>query len=168
MNATGVAASSAGLGPGRACGPDAPTGWTAGCLAGAAPANSPRPTAARARKRSASMGPLRGAGRRANPDPGRKMAQVGRPLYRHGPPHATLFSPNMPVLLFDIDGTLVRTGGAGKLAMEAALCEEFGLALIAEEIPYSGRTDVAIGRDLLTAHGTEATPANRTKLTEGY
>jgi len=74
----------------------------------------------------------------------------------------------MPVLLFDIDGTLVRTGGAGKLALEAALCEEFGLALVAEEIPYSGRTDLAIGRDLLTAHGIDPTPANRAKLIEGY
>jgi len=74
----------------------------------------------------------------------------------------------MHVLLFDIDGTLVRTGGAGKLAMEAALCEEFGLELVAEEVPYSGRTDLAIGRDLLTAHGIAPTPANRAKLTEGY
>ena len=62
----------------------------------------------------------------------------------------------MLVLLFDIDGTLVRTGGAGKAAMEAALCEEFGVSLGAEEVPYSGRTDRAIGRDLLRAHGLPA------------
>ena len=74
----------------------------------------------------------------------------------------------MPVLLFDIDGTLVRTGGAGKHAMEAALREEFGLVLSAEEVPYSGRTDVAIGRDLLAAHGIDPTPANRARLTEAY
>ena len=34
----------------------------------------------------------------------------------------------MPVLLFDIDGTLVRTGGSGKVAMELALRTAFGVA----------------------------------------
>jgi phosphoglycolate phosphatase-like HAD superfamily hydrolase len=74
----------------------------------------------------------------------------------------------MPIILFDIDGTLVRTGGAGKAAMEAALCEEFGVCLAAEEIPYSGRTDLAIGRDLLAGHGIDPTPANHARLVEGY
>jgi phosphoglycolate phosphatase-like HAD superfamily hydrolase len=74
----------------------------------------------------------------------------------------------MPTILFDIDGTLVRTGGAGKAAMEAALCEDFGVRLTSEEIPYSGRTDVAIGRDLLAAHGLDPTDANRSRLVEGY
>ncbi len=74
----------------------------------------------------------------------------------------------MPVILFDIDGTLVRTGGAGKAAMEAALCEDFGVRLSSEEVPYSGRTDRAIGRDLLAAHGIAPTAANQSKLVEGY
>ncbi|OWK43115.1 HAD family hydrolase [Fimbriiglobus ruber] len=74
----------------------------------------------------------------------------------------------MPVILFDIDGTLVRTGGAGKAAMEAALSEEFGVAISAEEVPYSGRTDRAIGRDLLTAHAIDPSPANQLRLTNGY
>lgn len=74
----------------------------------------------------------------------------------------------MLILLFDIDGTLVRTGGAGKAAMEAALCEEFGVALSAEEVPYSGRTDRAIGRDLLTAHRLDPSPANQDRLVDGY
>jgi phosphoglycolate phosphatase-like HAD superfamily hydrolase len=74
----------------------------------------------------------------------------------------------MPILLFDIDGTLVRTGGAGKAAMEAALCEEFGVELTAGEIPYGGRTDPAIKTDLLSAHGIDPSPANLEKLREGY
>lgn len=73
----------------------------------------------------------------------------------------------MRAILFDIDGTLVRTGGAGKAAMEAALCEEFGVRLNSEEIPYSGRTDRAIGRDLLAAHGLDPA-AHQLKLVEGY
>ena len=74
----------------------------------------------------------------------------------------------MPIILFDIDGTLVRTGGAGKLAMEGALVSAFGVAELRDEVPYSGRTDVAIGRDLLRVHGIDPTPANQAKLRDTY
>jgi phosphoglycolate phosphatase-like HAD superfamily hydrolase len=74
----------------------------------------------------------------------------------------------MPILLFDIDGTLVRTGGAGKTAMESGLREEFGLGAIRQSVDYSGRTDRAIGRDLLIAHGIEASPANQARLQNAY
>lgn len=74
----------------------------------------------------------------------------------------------MLVLLFDIDGTLVRTGGAGKAAMEAALQEEFGITEFRDVVPYSGRTDLAIGRDLLEVHGLAVTEANRQRLQQGY
>ena len=33
----------------------------------------------------------------------------------------------MTIVLWDIDGTLIRSGGAGKLAMESALRSTFGL-----------------------------------------
>src|SRR4029077_8267635 len=74
----------------------------------------------------------------------------------------------MPILLFDIDGTLVRTGGAGKAAMEAGLQEEFGVAAIRDTVEYSGRTDRAIGRDLLGAHGIDQSPANQVRLHDAY
>lgn len=74
----------------------------------------------------------------------------------------------MPIILFDIDGTLIRTGGAGKAAMEGALRDAFGIAEIRDEVPYSGRTDRAIGRDLLTVHGIDPTPANSLKLQDAY
>ena len=74
----------------------------------------------------------------------------------------------MPTLLFDIDGTLVRTGGAGKAAMEAALKQAFGVRDLNDTIPYGGRTDRAIGRDLLTAHGLDPSAANQHKLTDAY
>lgn len=74
----------------------------------------------------------------------------------------------MPIILFDIDGTLVRTGGAGKAAMESALAEAFGVKELRDEVPYSGRTDVAIGRDLLRVHGIEPTPENQRKLRDAY
>ncbi|MCU0704890.1 MAG: haloacid dehalogenase-like hydrolase [Fimbriiglobus sp.] len=74
----------------------------------------------------------------------------------------------MLTLLFDIDGTLIRTHGAGKAAMETALRSAFGVADINDSVPYSGRTDRAIGRDLLAVHGVEVTEANVTRLTETY
>jgi phosphoglycolate phosphatase-like HAD superfamily hydrolase len=74
----------------------------------------------------------------------------------------------MPIILFDIDGTLVRTGGAGKAAMEDALRSAFGIAEINDSVPYSGRTDRAIGRDLLAVHGIHPTPANAQKLQDAY
>jgi phosphoglycolate phosphatase-like HAD superfamily hydrolase len=74
----------------------------------------------------------------------------------------------MPIILFDIDGTLVRTGGAGKAAMEAGLGAAFGVTELRDEVPYSGRTDTAIGRDLLRVHGIDPTPENQMKLREAY
>ncbi|HEY1191852.1 MAG TPA: HAD family hydrolase [Gemmata sp.] len=74
----------------------------------------------------------------------------------------------MPIILFDIDGTLVRTGGAGKAAMEQALVSAFGVTELRDGVKYSGRTDGAIGRDLLVAHGVEPTLANQHKLRDAY
>jgi phosphoglycolate phosphatase-like HAD superfamily hydrolase len=74
----------------------------------------------------------------------------------------------MLTLLFDIDGTLIRTHGAGKAAMEGALRTAFGVTHINDTVPYSGRTDRAIGRDLLTVHGLEPSPENVHTLTETY
>jgi phosphoglycolate phosphatase-like HAD superfamily hydrolase len=74
----------------------------------------------------------------------------------------------MPIILFDIDGTLVRTGGAGKAAMEGALTSAFGVTELRDEVPYSGRTDVAIVADLLRVHGLAATPENCVRLRDAY
>lgn len=59
----------------------------------------------------------------------------------------------MTVVFFDIDGTLLSTGGAGRLAMESALRRAFGLDELRDGVPYSGRTDRSIGYDLLRVHG---------------
>lgn len=72
------------------------------------------------------------------------------------------------VFLFDIDGTLLSSGGAGKHALEEALLSEFGLDGIRVHVPYSGRTDVAISRDLLAAHDIEPTDERLSQLREAY
>lgn len=59
----------------------------------------------------------------------------------------------MYLCLFDVDGTLVNTGGAGQAAMEAALRREFGAGGAAHGVSAAGRTDRAIIRDLLAFYG---------------
>ena len=74
----------------------------------------------------------------------------------------------MRVLLFDIDGTLIRSGGAGKAAMEAGLRNAFGVKEIRDRVSYSGRTDPGIGRELLALHEIEPSDANLQKLHDAY
>ena len=60
------------------------------------------------------------------------------------------------LVLFDIDGTLVRTGGAGVKAFAKVFKTEFGATDGFERLKFSGRTDisqskVAFVRDRITA-----------------
>jgi phosphoglycolate phosphatase len=59
----------------------------------------------------------------------------------------------MYVLLFDIDGTLLGSGGAGQAAMEAALKREFGHDRPVTGISTAGRTDHAITSELFAYYG---------------
>jgi phosphoglycolate phosphatase len=74
----------------------------------------------------------------------------------------------MHVLLFDIDGTLLSSGGAGKAAMEAALAHCFGLAEVNQKIPYAGRTDRAIMHELMSRHEITPSAANHGLLISAY
>jgi phosphoglycolate phosphatase-like HAD superfamily hydrolase len=56
------------------------------------------------------------------------------------------------VLLFDIDGTLVLTGGAGARAMSLAFQELFGVGDAFLRLPLAGRTDTWLLSDACTAH----------------
>jgi phosphoglycolate phosphatase len=73
----------------------------------------------------------------------------------------------MHFCLFDIDGTLLNSGGAGKIAIETALHEDFGVT-IRTQVTYSGRTDRAIARDLMRFHGVAETAENSRRLVSGY
>ena len=57
------------------------------------------------------------------------------------------------VVLFDVDGTLLTTGGAARLAFARALSEAAGRPIDPEGHSFSGKTDPQIARDILTAHG---------------
>jgi len=72
------------------------------------------------------------------------------------------------VCLFDIDGTLLTTGGAGQTAMERALSAVFGIDRIEGEILAAGRTDRAITADLFAAHGVDADAASFRRFVSEY
>jgi phosphoglycolate phosphatase len=63
------------------------------------------------------------------------------------------------ILLFDIDGTLIRSGGAGSRALERAVAKAFGLASVKAGFSFAGGTDPAIFRRLLAECGVEPTEA---------
>jgi phosphoglycolate phosphatase len=56
------------------------------------------------------------------------------------------------LVLFDIDGTLIQSGGAGEQAF-AQVCEiEFGIPNGAARLQFAGRTDPSIVRDFFVQH----------------
>jgi len=55
------------------------------------------------------------------------------------------------LLLFDIDGTLVNTLGAGKAALDTAMRGVYGETGPIESFDFHGKTDPAIVRGLLRA-----------------
>ena len=59
------------------------------------------------------------------------------------------------LVLFDIDGTLVLTGGAGIRAMNRAGQTVLGVPRILDGIPIAGRTDWSIFRDALEKIGRQ-------------
>ncbi len=74
----------------------------------------------------------------------------------------------MHILLFDIDGTLLNTGGAGQRAMEQTLQTVFDVTIETKGIPAAGRTDRAIVTDLFAYHDIEETPEVWVTFQETY
>jgi phosphoglycolate phosphatase len=70
--------------------------------------------------------------------------------------------------LFDIDGTLVRTGGAGVKAFAQVFAGEFGARDGFEKLKFAGRTDTSLVREFFAVHKIPATPANFERFFERY
>jgi phosphoglycolate phosphatase len=62
------------------------------------------------------------------------------------------------IVLFDIDGTLIRTGGAGVRAMTWAFDDVFAVVGAFDGIPMAGRTDRRILEDAAARHGVNLSP----------
>lgn len=59
----------------------------------------------------------------------------------------------MRLILFDIDGTLIDSGGAGVRALDLAMKELFGIESAFQGISMAGKTDPLIMREGLAKHG---------------
>ena len=65
----------------------------------------------------------------------------------------------MTLLLFDIDGTLVRINGTGRRAIERSLSSLTERPISTEEISFSGRTDPDIFEAILAKNDLAPTEA---------
>jgi phosphoglycolate phosphatase len=74
---------------------------------------------------------------------------------------------NKKLYLFDIDGTLLASGGAGMAALREMARELFGRDNL-DGIEVAGRTDSLIARELLAREGKEATPEAITTIIDCY
>jgi len=72
------------------------------------------------------------------------------------------------VVLFDIDGTLITTGGVGRRAIELAFEELYGSKDACSHFRFDGMTDRAIARQGLTALGQEPTAEEIDRLIAAY
>lgn len=72
------------------------------------------------------------------------------------------------LVLFDIDGTLVHTGGAGIKAFARTFATEFNALDGVEKINFAGRTDVNLVREFFGLHRIAATPENFQRFFERY
>ncbi|HWA86405.1 MAG TPA: haloacid dehalogenase-like hydrolase [Opitutus sp.] len=72
------------------------------------------------------------------------------------------------LLLWDIDGTLILSGGAGERALVASLRDEFGITGTLDGVEVAGRTDYLIARRVLEKFSLPVTPENITRYLEGY
>lgn len=72
------------------------------------------------------------------------------------------------LLLWDIDGTLLSSGGAGLRALQIALRQVFAVDDLLDDIDYAGRTDRWIIRQILVKFGLPATDANFHLMADAY
>src|SRR3989441_4371569 len=72
------------------------------------------------------------------------------------------------LLLFDIDGTLIHSGGAGVEALKLTLAERFGIEDDLRDIEIAGMTDSGIVISILNKHKIPTTNENVTAFLDSY
>jgi len=72
------------------------------------------------------------------------------------------------LVLFDIDGTLIRTGGAGVKAFEQTFAEVFKLPDATKTLHFAGRTDMSLVREAFALHSVEPIAANFDRFFSAY
>ncbi|MCH2115328.1 MAG: haloacid dehalogenase-like hydrolase [Pirellulales bacterium] len=74
----------------------------------------------------------------------------------------------MYIVLFDIDGTLLQSGGAGSAAFFETFRQEFGVTDIPGKILFAGRSDRAIAEEIMRACQIEVTAEAWQRFSVGY
>lgn len=74
----------------------------------------------------------------------------------------------MQVLLFDVDGTLLLSGGAGKRGMDRAFEKLFGVKQALNGVPLAGFTDRHIFRNVCSQHGLPCTEETHDAFKQYY
>lgn len=64
------------------------------------------------------------------------------------------------LVLFDIDGTLIQSGGAGVKAFARSFADEFGVRDGVETMQFAGRTDTGLAREVFQRHGINPSTEN--------
>ena len=72
------------------------------------------------------------------------------------------------LVLFDIDGTLIKTGGAGEKAFAQVCQREFNIPDATKHLHFAGRTDPAIVRDFFQKFGIAPTPEHFARFFSAY
>jgi phosphoglycolate phosphatase-like HAD superfamily hydrolase len=72
------------------------------------------------------------------------------------------------LVLFDIDGTLVHTGGAGTKAFARAFATEFGIPDGTQRLQFAGRTDVSLVREFFNLERIEPSQENFDRFFAAY
>jgi phosphoglycolate phosphatase len=77
-------------------------------------------------------------------------------------------SNTVELVLFDIDGTLVRTGGEGIEAFRKVFATEFNATDGFEMLKFAGRTDMGLVREFFNYHKIPMTRENTERFFEHY
>ncbi len=72
------------------------------------------------------------------------------------------------LLLWDIDATLLTTGGAGDKALKRIVAQRYGVQDDFHDIEIAGRTDTGIARSILQKYGVVPDESNITTLLDEY
>jgi phosphoglycolate phosphatase len=72
------------------------------------------------------------------------------------------------LVLFDIDGTLIKTGGAGEKAFAEVCKREFNVPDATRHLHFAGRTDPSIVRDFFQQFGIAPTPETFARFFSAY
>jgi phosphoglycolate phosphatase len=72
------------------------------------------------------------------------------------------------LVLFDIDGTLIHTSGAGEKAFARVFAALFGIVDGTEKLKFAGRTDAAILREFFLHNAIEPSAENIEQFLDAY